>query len=241
MSNDTISLNRLKIFSGSALKLIAVITMLIDHIALVLFPSLEFTFTPLITLGSTEITLYYIFRKIGRLAFPIFCFLITEGYIHTRNKRKYGINLLLFAIISEIPYNFIYSGKFYCFSKANVFFTLLLGYTALYLIDNLKGNLKRFICIAALALTALLFHTDYGYKGVALIVLIYISRNKKDLQAVLALPMLSGGIAAWCAFVPINMYNGNRGFIKGRLLKYAFYIFYPLHIILLLLIKVIFL
>ena len=100
----------MKVLSGSSLKMIALITMIIDHIGSVLLSQAQFANEPIVSIGSHAITLYFIVRKIGRLAFPIYCFLITEGYLHTHDKKRYGLNLLIFALISEIPWNLEHSG-----------------------------------------------------------------------------------------------------------------------------------
>lgn len=230
----TFSSDKFKILSGSALKLIAVITMLIDHSAIILAPEITAMQTPIFTIGSQGINLYFIMRKIGRLAFPIFCFLIAEGFSHTRNQKRYALNLLLFAAISEIPYNLMHSGTVFNLRTQNIFFTLFLGVVMLYVYKNIDNRTQKAILLLAVAALTLVMNMDYGLRGVLLILMIYILKEQPAVQAVLAYPFLSGGVAAWLAFVPINMYNGKRGFIKGAALKYAFYIFYPLHILVLL-------
>ena len=231
------NLKNLKILDGSVLKLIAIVTMLFDHLALILLSNQDFATDPLLTIASKQISLSFILRKIGRLAFPIFCFLITQGFIHTKNIKKYIFNLLLFAIISEVPFDLMVGGKFIYLGKQNIYFTLLLGILALWVIDNINIIFKKYLLLALIITAAIILKVDYGQTGVMLIILIYVLRDKPAVQAILALPFLSGGYAALCSFIPINMYNGERGFIKGKTIKYIFYIFYPLHIIILLLIK----
>ena len=128
------SLEKFKILSGSALKLIAVITMLIDHTALLLAPEIPLMTTPFFTIGTQAITISYVMRKIGRLSFPIFCFLATEGFTHTKNKKRYILGLLVFAVISEIPFNVMKSGLVFTLKYQNIFFTLFLGVLMLYVI-----------------------------------------------------------------------------------------------------------
>ena len=128
-------------------------------------------------------------------------------------------------------------GKFIYLGKQNIYFTLLLGILALWVIDNINIIFKKYLLLALIITAAIILKVDYGQTGVMLIILIYILRDKPAVQAILALPFLSGGYAALCSFIPINMYNGERGFIKGKTIKYLFYVFYPLHIIILLLIK----
>ena len=231
------NLKNLKILDGSVLKLIAIVTMLFDHLALILLSNQDFATDPLLTIGSKQISLYFILRKIGRLAFPIFCFLITQGFIHTKNIKKYIFNLFLFAIISEVPFDLMVGGKFIYLGKQNIYFTLILGILALWVIDNINIIFKKYLLLALIITAAIILKVDYGQTGVMLIILIYVLRDKPAVQAILALPFLSGGYAALCSFIPINMHNGERGFIKGKTIKYIFYIFYPLHIIILLLIK----
>lgn len=223
------TLTEYRILNGSHLKLIAVIAMLIDHIGVILGNSLPFLQIPVFH----SITLYYCMRKIGRLAFPLFCFLLTEGFVHTHNRLRYGCNLLLFALISEIPYNLMHSGKLLHWGHQNIYFTLLIGFLMLWLLESDQKPLyKLLILFPGLVLIPYL-HMDYGRNGILLIILLYALRQQSVLRALLSLPFLSGGYAAWLAFVPISLYNGQRGFIRGTVLKYAFYAFYPIHILLL--------
>lgn len=230
--------DKYRILSGSMLKLIAMISMLIDHTAFILGPVLPFMVSPLLTVAGREITLYWIMRKIGRIAFPIFCFLITEGYVHTRNKLKYGLNLLIFAIISEIPFNLVFN-RFFIFKYQNVFFTLFLGLLLIYILESVSNQFKKAILMGIFVVISMYINCDYGFKGVLLILLIYLLKNNPVPQAILSYPLLSGGLAALTAFLPINLYSGKRGFIKSNTLKYGFYLFYPIHIVILVIIKTI--
>lgn len=231
-----ISANKFKILSGSALKLVAVVCMAIDHAALLLAPEIPVMLTPF-SIGGRAITLYWIMRKIGRLAFPIFCFLIAEGFLHTKNKKRYATRLLLFALLSEIPFNLMLSGSLFYYGSQNIFFTLFLGLLMMHAFETVRGEWKKFAVMAAIGVIASLLKADYGLHGVLLVFLMYLFRNAPAVQAVFSYPLLSGGIAAFAAFVAINMYNGTRGFIKTPFLKYAFYAFYPVHILVLLLFK----
>lgn len=125
-------MSNLKSFSctGSTLKLLAVFSMLVDHVGLFIFRNNEAFLQVLCTIGSREVTPYFLMRAFGRLAFPIFAFLVVEGFVHTRNPFKYGRNLLLFAFISELPWNLVHSGTWH-YPSQNVFFTLFLGYMGL--------------------------------------------------------------------------------------------------------------
>ena len=233
----TKNLSKLKILSGSMLKLIAVITMLIDHTAYLLAPYIPLMITPIFNLGSHTITLYYIMRRIGRLSFPIFCFLISEGFYHTRSPKRYAFNLSLFALISEIPYNFMRGGHLLYPKTQNIFFTLLLGVLMIYIYKNIKNGLFQVVLMLFVAAIAVIIKSDYGLFGTLLILFMYVLRDRPTARTILAFPLLSGGYSALMAFIPINMYNGNRGFIKSGIVKYIFYIFYPLHITILIIIR----
>lgn len=223
-----------KVLSGSALKVIALVTMIIDHVGGNL---LYGTNIVLLHIGQRAITLDFLMGKIGRIAFPIYCFLLVEGFLHTRDRRRYGFNLLLFALISEIPWNLEHTGTLY-YAKQNVFFTLFFGFLGLCCITGLKEK-PRWQLAALLALTgvALVFRADYGVVGFGLILLLYCLRAHRILQAVLGTCFLPSRWVGGLAFLPINLYNGKRGFIRGPVLKFAFYAAYPLHIFLIYLIK----
>ncbi len=229
-NKSAIIAEKYKILSGSALKCLALVTMIIDHVGVVLLKNSGIV---LLQTGLGTLTLYTLTRKIGRLAFPLYCFLLVEGFLHTRNRRKYGLRLLLFAIISEIPWNLEHTGSLH-YASQNVFFTLFLGYAGLCCLEYFHEKpLEQLCSLLILFLTSMGLKADYGVGGFGFILLLYVLREKKILQAVLGTCFESGGWAAGLAFIPINLYNGKRGFIRTPLLKYAFYIAYPLHILIL--------
>lgn len=212
-----------KCLSGSVLKLLAVITMFIDHGTLIFS-----AFLPEMAV--------FILRKIGRLAFPIFCFLAVEGYVHTQNKKRYAWSLLLFALISELPFDWMLSGNWYYGGKQNIYFTLFFGVLMMFYYEHTNG-LKKALLMLCVGVTTILFDVDYGIRGVLLIFLLYVLREQPFAKTALAYPLLSGGWAAFAAFIPIHLYNGKRGFIQSNWLKYSFYVFYPAHILILLFIR----
>lgn len=205
--------------SGSTLKILAVISMLIDHTAAILLqPSQPY---------------YTLCRSLGRLAFPIFCFLLVEGYIHTRDVKKYGLRLFWFAMLSEIPFDLAFSGSILNLYYQNVFFTLLLGLVVLYFLDSCqKPPVRVLILLLGMAAAALL-RTDYSWKGIAAIVVLYELRRDRLWQALTGAITFSWEPPAMLAFLPIYFYNGKRGIS----IKYLFYIFYPAHLLLLVCIK----
>lgn len=224
------------------MKLVAVIIMLIDHIAAALigrvliyngFPAKLYNF-------------YFILRMIGRPSFPIYCFLLVEGFCRTRSKAKYALRLGVFALVSEIPFDLAFKARVLEFGHQNVFFTLLLGLLALCCYDYIAGKrlpaaVKWLLCVVVLAVfcgVAEFLKTDYAGEGVLAISAMYLFR-KSNLKAMtagcmmLALPNESE-IPAFFALIPVALYNGERG-LK---LKYFFYIFYPAHLLVLWLIAV---
>jgi hypothetical protein len=205
------------------LKCIAVLSMLIDHMGAYIFPDQVWM------------------RYVGRLAFPIYCFLLVQGFLHTKDVKKYLGRLFLFALISEVPYDLIWSNELINFKRQNVFFTLFLGLLAVCVLAWL-GNI--WIRLAALAVIALLTHfvvkPDYGLGGLAMIVCFYLFRGERMIfELGLSIGAINigyyGGIqsAAVVALFPIYMYNGK----KGPSAKYFFYAFYPVHLLLLYLIR----
>jgi branched-subunit amino acid transport protein len=234
------------LFTSFTLKCIAITAMLIDHAAYILLPP-----------GMPMLAL----RLIGRISFPLFCFLIVEGYFHTHNLRRYFMRLFLFALISEIPFDLALNHSLFDVKKQNVFFTLLLGLAMITLIDRAcRAFIKkaeavspvnktriRFaayaacIAIVSAALTAaVLFKVDYQMVGVLTILVFYLFRSH-SLLAVLSMAavniVLGGFVQAFAAFsgVPILLYNGK----KGRSLRWLFYFFYPVHLMVLYLMKLI--
>lgn len=207
--------------SSFYLKLIAVAAMLVDHVGMLMFPE------------------QIAFRLIGRISFPIYCFLIVEGFYHTSNIRKYITRLAVFAVISEIPFNYLVSGTLIDIKHQNVFFTLLIGLLTIYGINIICNELYKSLLLVAGALAAILFMTDYSFYGVILIYIFYKMREKRLLACALngIMSFLVGTIqgVASLAAIPILLYNGKKGpdFANSKMWKYAFYAVYPIHMIML--------
>ena len=224
--------------SGSWLKMIACVSMLIDHMASHVFRGMDWAYYVFFQIGHHEITPYFIMRSvIGRWAFPIFAFLIVEGFLHTHDRRKYGMNLLGFALISEIPYNLVHANRFF-YSGQNVFFTLLLGYLGLCVIERYREDMKQLAkYLVPLFVASILFRSDYGCAGFGFILMLYLLRNNKLLMSIVGTGALPSTIFSGMAFIPIWFYNGERGFVRGKVWKYAFYAFYPIHLLILYFVK----
>lgn len=220
-----------KFLSGSWLKVLAVATMLIDHLAGFLWFDRPDFQTELFTLRSHSITLLVLLRMIGRVAFPLFAFLLVEGFLHTRNRKKYGLNLFLFALLSEIPWNLMHTGTLLC-PRQNVMFTLLAGYLGLCALEYFREK-KLWMTLSILGLFVLTYFAriDYGFVGYAFILLMYVLRDRPAVRAVVGCAALPSHVVGGTAFIPIAFYSGRRGFIKGPVAKYLFYAFYPVHML----------
>lgn len=214
-------------------KLIAVVSMLIDHIGYFYF--------------DNNIWM----RLIGRLAFPIFAFFIAEGMKHTKSRKKYILTLFIFALITQIPYGFLFG-----FEKMNVLFTFLIAVLLIELIDNYK--ILQIVGVALITLTSvltlilgLIFIIDYGFCGVGLILILYYVKKDwlKYLLGILTILLFSlhqilmhgptiFSLICVAGIVSILLlaltYNGQKGKVN---LKYFFYIFYPMHFIVILIIN----
>ena len=211
--------------SGVTLKWLAMLTMLIDHVASGFLYDYNFI------VPHNLLNLYDIMRLIGRLAFPIFAFLIVQGYQHTSNLERYLRNLFVFALISEIPFDLAFNDQFLYLEHQNIFFTLLAGVVAIASFEHLhkKYNVvTQMLPYFGLALLAELFFFDYGFYGVTFIFGLGILRNKKIPQTIFGVLMGLLQNTASLAFIPIWFYNGKR----GKQNKWFFYLFYPLHILL---------
>ena len=221
------------------LKIIALISMIIDHIGLYFFPNI------------------LIFRILGRLAFPIFAFFISEGYFHTHSKLRYFLILFVFAIISQIPFGLVNNN----FTFFNILFAFLLSIVLIYLIEQIKDKERKnplFISILELivlsvALIILNRFIDYGVFGVLTPVVFYFFRDKNLIKYVL-FSVLMVGFAVWrvinysfafsnfiqlfslLAIILLLLYNNEKG---KRNLKYLLYFFYPVHLIFIYLITLI--
>ena len=227
-----------RVLSGSALKVLAMAIMLIDHTASFLLRYYPPATSAWFQIGSTSYSLYRVMRDVGRAAFPIFSYLLVEGFLQTHDRFKYGRNLLIFACISEIPWNFAQNGTLLFADKQNVFFTLFLGYLAFCLIDRFKENpTMQLVTMLVLLAVSYYLKADYGYKGYVFLLIMFWLHQYKPAQALIGSCWLIYEWKACFAFVSLNMYNGKRGFIKGKWAKYFFYAFYPVHIAVLTIIR----
>ncbi len=226
------------------LKIIAIISMFIDHLGYAWFKR---------TTGM---------NLIGRLAFPIFAFQISEGYIHTNNLKKYFLRLFIFALISQIPF-LLFRSTFTTEFSLNIFFTLFFGLFTIFLYDKLTNNsfslmknikidafFKHFFAILCLLIIGILAEVakfDYGFYGILIIFTFYVFRNIKILMYIsfiiasiirYFLLIYTNSYTNFNIFLMIfsilplifiNIYNGKQ----GRKIKYFIYAFYPIHLLIL--------
>lgn len=238
--------------TASRLKVIALISMAIDHAVKTFFTQDFLLNTFGIPYGiSYFFMLFFLF--FGRIAFPVFAFFVAEGCLHTHNKGKYLLRLLIFAAVAEIPFQLAFNGTVRV-GATNVIVTLLLGALACFTIDFLRKRGIPWLAVlpvAVLCAVAELCKTDYGAFGIVFVVTPYLFTTKKRRTISLAalvtvfymlyIPLIEGSLT-WLqgdwwpilywggALVPVfllHFYNGQRG--KGS--KWTFYLFYPLHLL----------
>lgn len=232
--------------SREGLKTIACLTMLLDHIGAVLVVQM---------IRGMEIYTaelywaYYILRCIGRMAFPIFCFQLVEGAFHTRDPKKYALRLAIGALLAEIPFDLAFFGGL-TWEHSSVMITLLLGFGMIRGMMRTEG-IWKVLLIIPFYIAAERLHTDYAGKGILLIGLFALTRGmqyEKLLQ--FAGMILLGSDAAYyvgnvpiymdrcklLALLPIAAYDG-RKVSQSKAVQWGFYLFYPVHILLLYILK----
>lgn len=213
------------------LKTIAMVFMLIDHVAYVMIERG-------VGFGGDWYMIDRIMRGMGRVAFPIFCFTIVEGFQRTSNTKKYLIRLLIFALISEIPFDLAFRGMIFDLSYQNVFWTLAFGLAALMIYNNafLQSWQKALGMLACFCIPYLI-HTDYSIYGVLTIFVMYHFRKEPVVSClagyIVLLIQSTAEMWAIFGFLLILLYNGQRG--RGN--KMLYYVFYPGHLLLLVLLK----
>ena len=222
---------RLNILSGSALKLIACLAMLSDHLAKFCFATIPWANTVWFSIAGRSISFLQLMLMFGRFAFPIFVFLLIEGFEKTHNRKRYGLSLLVLGLISEIPFNLM-NGNALFFPKQNVMFTLLLGYLAMCSLEYFKN--KPLVSLALLLVMFIIsryMDADYKTAGFIFIILMYGLRKERIIQTVACPVLLQMKLMVFLSLMLTCLYNGKRGFIKTPFLKYCFYAFYPAHML----------
>lgn len=202
---------------------------------------------------------------IGRMAFPIFAFQIAEGFVHTSNLKKYTLRLLTFALISELPFNLFYSSRWFNPYHQNVLFTLLLGLLAIKVIDGIRKDRSAknitfsVLWLILICIASTIGFVDYGFLGMLTVVMFYLFRNFPFAWIAQLVGMVLINIVffegqvypieifgkmfeipmqgfAVFSLIPIWLYGGRKG-RSNKVIQYGFYAFYPVHMIILYLIK----
>lgn len=241
--------------SQEGLKLIACVTVLLDHIGATLVLRLLQTVPVKNEQYGLCVGVYYILRIIGRIAFPIYCFLLVEGAYHTRNPKKYGLRLLIAMLLSEIPFDLAFShrgGVLFDWSSNSVMLTLLLGFCMILVMKQWTGFWKV-AAVLPFYLLAEWLHTDYGGLGILIIAVFALTKGlpRERLYQCLGLCLvvypgaraMLGSVAvnlewfAVLAMIPILCYSG-RKLTHNKAVQWGFYLFYPVHMALLALLEV---
>lgn len=225
--------------SGATLKYIALVCMLIDHLAqsgILEKPFGIVTGNPLtFSTSPRPVQISIIMVSVGRLAFPIFCFFLVQGCLLTKNPGKHLLNLFLFAIISEIPFDYALNQQI-TWTHQNVMWTMFLGALLIHITERIQHNNRRLIMtllFIPISLIATFTHVDYYFFGILLIYLYYFAttcKNPKKATAALSLPgLMFEGVyypSVYLSTLLLYFYNGER----GKQWKWLFYVFYPLHL-----------
>ena len=218
--------------SRNQLKWIAIWTMVVDHIGCILIPQ------------STMPVLYHIMRGIGRLSFPLICFLLVQGFIYTHSREKYLARLWCFALVSEVPYDLAFSGKMAAWSSQNIFFTLGIGLAVLLGMAEMERRLEGVQkCVADIMILfagmglAVLFRGDYSMWGILMIVAFYVCRYDFGsllwLFPVICLCQSRMEALAVLALVPVKLYSAEKEQGRTKMPRDFFYWFYPIHLLVL--------
>ena len=219
--------------SGAGLKLIAIISMLADHVnKALIYPYLESNHGFLAFISD-------VFDIIGRIAFPLFCFMLVEGYFKTRNRKKYLLNLLLFGVISEVPFDMFTTASFFNMNWNNVMFTLALVLVTVWIIDTLKEKMQKrpkalwylvsILIVLGMCIVSMSLSLDYEHHAILIGYFFYLFHD----MPVFAIPFGYASMFkepwALLGFGLTLTYNGER----GKQHKMLYYWFYPVHLLIL--------
>lgn len=225
-----------KILNSNSLKIVAISSMLLDHIAYLFIPVLN--------------PLYHIFRVLGRICAPIMFYGIAKGFHYTSNKMRYGKRLLLFAIISQVPYSLFLGDKWFLFDNYNVLFTLFLSFLTLWIFTDISNKILKY----SLILLCLLLSKfcDWGMIGVIITFVFYLFRSSQYkyvaysgvcMLYLVVNFLINNSLYNFLIYLGLFLVipllyldNGNKGKYN---LKYLFYCFYPLHLLILFIIKIV--
>lgn len=245
---------KIKGISQETLKLIACVTMLLDHIGAALVVPTDAIYFSNVGLFTVMAWVNLILRCIGRIAFPVFCFLLVEGVYHTSNPKKYILRLAIGMILSEIPFDLAFFGDGISWKHQSVMVTLLLGCLMVLGMKQTKGFWKL-LWIIPFYFAAEWLRTDYAGDGILLIAMFALVKGTKHekwwrvagmflLFWDLSLTRRYYNLDVWLPMkqlpllsaIPISLYDG-RKLTHNKMVQWGFYLFYPVHIAVLALLK----
>lgn len=223
-----------KYYSRYSLQWIALLTMLLDHVGCLLVSRQQYP------------ELYALLRMTGRLAFPLFCFMLTEGLQYTRSIGRYLLRIGIFALLSELPFDLAFCNG-WSWEKQNVLFTLFLGLLLLWGMETVnalpRAGIQLFCSLLLVGGTGLLaegLHTDYGFWGILLILAFYIGKrqaaqagNRNRMAWLPGLVLVGMGISQWPALFSLYFIQNYRGEDQKKMPGWLLYVFYPLHLLML--------
>lgn len=219
--------------SGAELKLIAIISMLADHVnKALIYPYLESNHGFLAFISD-------VFDIIGRIAFPLFCFMLVEGYFKTRNRKKYLLNLLLFGVISEVPFDMFTTASFFNMNWNNVMFTLALVLVTVWIIDTLKEKMQKrskalwylvsILIVLVMCIVSMSLSLDYEHHAILIGYFFYLFHDMPVFAISFGYASMFKEPWALLGFGLTLTYNGER----GKQHKMLYYWFYPVHLLIL--------
>ena len=225
--------SKVQFLSGAWLKLIAILLMLIDHVnKALIYPNLVSNDGVLTTVSN-------IFDIIGRIAFPLFCFLLVEGFFKTRCRKKYLLNLLIFGVISEVPFDMFTTASFFNMNWNNVMFTLAFVLITIWIIDILKKRMQKlpktlwyfasFIIVIIMCIAAMYLSLDYEHHAILIGYFFYLFHDVPLLAIPFGYASMYTQPWALLGFGLTLTYNGKRG-KQNKMLNYWFY---PAHLLIL--------
>lgn len=225
-------LKRIQVLNGAQLKYVAFTSMLIDHVnKAIILPYLE--------VGSTLSKISTVFDVLGRIAFPLFSFFIVEGFFRTHSRKRYLLNLLFFAVISEVPYDMFSSKVFLEFRLNNVLFSLALSLIFIWILDEIRNKFedqigKKWLFFSIPLLIIMYFASifvsgDYDFHAILTSFFFYIFYNRPIASAAFAYLTIIKEVWSILGFGLTIMYNGE----KGKQNKLFNYLFYPVHLFIL--------
>ena len=228
---------RQQVFNGAQLKYMAFLSMLLDHVNNALI-------TPYLDGKGPLLHVSNVLSILGRVAFPLFMFFLVEGFFKTRSRKKYLINLLIFGILSEVPFDLFTSRELFNKSWNNMMFTLALSLATIWIVDEMKGRLAKkskalwygasVLVVAVMCAVAMFFSLDYDYHAIIVAYLFYIFYEKPLYGAALGYLSIIKELYSVLGFAATLTYNGER----GKQYKWLNYAFYPVHLLILGLLRV---